>query len=147
MTRLGDRLAELDVLLNNLDNESWGKIPSDVLEKIKENKNVNYKWDYDDGVAFEDHNINNDTLILFLLIVYKYIANDEEKEEIDDILKSNSIEYDKTYSADIFTSEMPSQDAEIHESDEKEEDNKLIEQKDTFLLKIKHFIMKLFNKN
>ena len=48
MINLKDRLSELDVLLNYIDSEDWVKIPDNIIFYIKENKNKEYDWKYDE---------------------------------------------------------------------------------------------------
>ena len=144
MIDLKNRLSELDVLLDNIDSNDWLKIPDDILLKIKENKNKDYKWEYDPSLSFEEQEIHKDTLILFLLIIYRYIANDEEKKEIDKLLNENTIQYNEKYNIDnIFkTKNTVTQDIETSETSE----TSLVEYKESFLQKIKEFIINFFKK-
>ena len=146
MLNLKDRLSELDILLDNIDSYDRQKIPNDIIIGIKENKNKDYNWEYDQSISFEDQEINNDTLILFLLIMYKYIANEEEKKEIDTILNDNLIEYNKKYSFDnIFKKNNSNSQNEItNETEQNNKEKLLIEYKESLFIKIKKFIKNLF---
>lgn len=41
------RFVEVDEILKNLPEEEFNKIPSNLIKLIRENKDSNYRWNYD----------------------------------------------------------------------------------------------------
>ena len=149
MVNVKDRLAELDVLLDVLDLNDWLKIPENIILSIKHNKNYNYNWNYDFTIPFEEQKINNDTLMLFLLIVYKYIASEEEKKQIDKILENNTIEYNKKYNIENIFKKKDAQitNDNIKETETINDQQSLVKYKDNIFDKIKKYFSKFFKRN
>ena len=87
MVKLCDRLSELDVLLNYIDPEEWVKIPDSVIFYIKENKNNEYVWEYDETKSLEEQDLSKDTFSLLTFIMYKYILKDVPEIPVDQIEK------------------------------------------------------------
>lgn len=100
MINLKDRLSELDVLLNYIDAEEWLKIPDEIIFYIKDNKNKDYNWEYDETKSLENQNLSKDTFSLLTFIMYKYIASEEEKKEISLSINEITEELNKKYDVD-----------------------------------------------
>lgn len=107
MNNYQNRLSELDILLDYIDDSEWVKIPDNIIFFIKDNKNKDYDWKYDESVPFENQNISPDTYSLLTLIYYKYIASQEEKKLTKQLIIDNSIELRNKYNIhSIFPDEQ-----------------------------------------
>ena len=143
MINLKDRLSELDVLLNYVEPEEWLKIPDYVIFYIKENKNKEYKWEYDETKSLEDQNINRDTFSLLTFIMYKFVASEEEKKEIsllvDEVTEDLKQKYDakKIFKKTNEENVMISNETALVKIDEKNQ---------TFFRSIISFIKKFLKK-
>ena len=58
------RLVEVDEILKYLSNEDLVKIPEDVRQAIKDNKDKEYIWKYDISKELKDQGLCKDTIIL-----------------------------------------------------------------------------------
>jgi len=58
------RLVEVDEVLNYLSDEDLLKIPEDIRQAIKENKDKEYVWKYDVTKELKDQKLNRDTIII-----------------------------------------------------------------------------------
>lgn len=151
MVKIRDRLYELDILLNYLDNQDWLKIPDEIIFYIKNNKNTEHTWYYDEDIPFEDQKIPIDTMTLFSYIAYKYIANDSEKEEMKKIFDENAKKQKEQYNFDnIFKQEIAepvSQQTFSSATDSQEQAMVVLDDEEiSFFQKIKNFFKKLFSK-
>lgn len=90
MVDIAKRLSELDVLLDYMDDNDWLKIPDEVIFYIKNNKDKQYVWKYDESKSFEEQEINEDTFAILTSLIIKYVANEEEKVQIKQLLTENT---------------------------------------------------------
>lgn len=118
MINLKDRLSELDVLLNYIDSEDWVKIPDNIIFYIKENKNKEYDWEYDETKSLEEQNLNKDTFSLLTFIMYKYIASEEEKKEINLLVNESTEELKQKYDVNNIFKKNTEEKQEISNSQE-----------------------------
>ena len=118
MINLKDRLSELDVLLNYIDSEDWVKIPDNIIFYIKENKNKEYDWEYDETKSLEEQNLNKDTFSLLTFIMYKYIASEEEKQEINLLVNESTEELKQKYDVNNIFKKNTEEKQEISNSQE-----------------------------
>ena len=90
MNDLKNRLSELDELLKYISPEDWAKIPDDVIFYIKDNKNDDYVWQYDESKSIEEQNVNPDTFFILLYIMCKYVFSDEERKQFEGLIRENT---------------------------------------------------------
>ena len=148
MVKLCDRLSELDVLLNYIEPEEWVKIPDNVIFYIKENKNNEYVWEYDETKSLEEQNLTKETFSLLTFIMYKYIASNEERIEIEKLLEENIKSYqqmDKT--AEDIVSRKENENVEILSEQKETNLIKIEEKNETFFKRILASIKKIFKIN
>ncbi len=152
MTKIRDRLYELDILLNYISDTDWLKIPDEIIFYIKENKNSEHTWYYDEDVPFEDQQIHIDTMTLFSYLAYKYIANDFEKEEMKKIFDENSKKQKEPENIEnIFKQEIvdePISKTSFSDTSNQVEESMIVldDEEVSFFDKIKNFFKKLFSK-
>ena len=77
--------TEVIKVLEQIDECDYEKIPKNVIEYLKNNMDDNYEFDLD----LEEMNISNAACGILVDIYSKYIANDIEKNTINDILFLN----------------------------------------------------------
>ena len=83
------RLAEVDVILSLLSESDYNKIPNEIIQVIKENKDKNYIWEYDESKPLKDQNISRDTIIFLSYINMEYLMNEEQKAYMQKIHEIN----------------------------------------------------------
>ena len=89
------RLVEVDEILNRLPQDDLSKIPEDVRQMIKDNKNKEYTWNYDEEKELKDQDINRDTTIILSYLNMQYLLNKEQKELMGKIYKLNELKSEK----------------------------------------------------
>ena len=73
---------EVLVVLKQLTEEDYKKIPKEYIEFLKENCNPNYEFEYDVSKDFEEQNLMNDTKYILFGLFEKFGATDYQKEKI-----------------------------------------------------------------
>ena len=72
-------LVEVDEVLNHLCEEDLKKIPEDILKSIKEHKDKEYTWKYDESKELKERKFSRNTVVIL-----SYINNVvEEKKDVN----------------------------------------------------------------
>lgn len=74
------RLVEVDEILNHLSYQYKNKIPKDILEVIKQNKDDSYHWTFNNKKKLYQQDIHRDTIAILSYINMEYLLNDEQKK-------------------------------------------------------------------
>lgn len=89
MMDYGKRLVEVDEVLNYLKREDYIKIPKDIIQIIKKNKDVNYVWKYDETKPLKYQNLSRDTIAFLSYLNDEYLLNEEQKQLMRQIYELN----------------------------------------------------------
>lgn len=140
------RFVEVDEILDYLGIEDYEKIPQEIIKVIKQNKDEEYNWEYDETRALKDQNVSKDTIALISYLNMEYLLNEKQKEYVQNqhninkqkkLQKEYSNNEDKDYRV-IFDKK----NSQFKEN--KVEINDLIEYKEGFLKKIINKIKSIF---
>lgn len=85
---------ELFEILSHMDKKQVMQIPIEVLNKIKEKRNINYKSKINKDDLFNKENISNETFNLICWLDYKYWMNDLQKNEMKELILSENQKQD-----------------------------------------------------
>lgn len=149
MVDYNKRLVEVDEVLNYLSEEDLLKIPEDIRQVIKDNKDKEYVWEYDVSKELKDQNLNRDTIIILSYLNMEYLLNEEQKKLMEEIHELNekkleSAKADKYDVNDLFKRKKLQQE-ELKDI-KKEQEMSLIEYKEKFFTKVINLIKKIFTK-
>ena len=102
------RFVEVDTILNYLPKEDLLKIPEDIRNAIKENKDSEYSWCYDESKSLKNQNVSRDTIAFLSFLNIKYLLNYEQKELIKQLheLNKQKKENEKIGSEELFNSKL-----------------------------------------
>ena len=64
------RLVEVDEVLKYLSRENLNKIPEEIRNLIKENKDKNYTWKFDETKQLKDQGLSRDTIIILSYFLF-----------------------------------------------------------------------------
>lgn len=92
--------SELFEIINLLDESEKNKIPTEIYENIKSQKSKEYINQYNTLDDINENNIEEKTAILLTSLYLDYIANNEEKKEVEDVLKENEKKLSEKYSTE-----------------------------------------------
>lgn len=98
-------LVEVDAVLDCLQDEEYIKIPTDIMNAIKTNKNEDYIFEYDEELNYADWNLMAETKALLYNIFKKYLATDEQKQYFieKERLETIQLEREKAKEYDVDT--------------------------------------------
>lgn len=141
------RLVEVDEILNHIAFVDYEKIPINIRNMIHENKDDNYRWQYDETKELKDQNVSRDTIAIISYLSTKYILNEAQRKFMKQQYKINQSileneKKNKYNTEDIFKNKK------VEKNETKQENINLpIEiKKRTFFSKLIQFFKKMFNK-
>ena len=152
-------LVQVDEILNYLNPEELKKIPENVRKTIKDNKDKNYEWKYDESKKLEEQNLNRKSIAILSYLNMEYLLNDEQRKLMGQIHRVNEQKQEeekrKQYNPEnIFenksnikedkTVQVASNESTSKES--KESKNLAMTKKDRWYNKIILYIKSLFSK-
>ena len=84
---------EVNSILNKMNPIEVSKIPEDLIKTIKKKAN-NKQINIDSNVILEEQ-ISNEALSILTYIILKYIADNEQKNQLKNSLTQNQMEYEQ----------------------------------------------------
>ena len=98
--------TEVYIILKDLNEEEYNKIPSEVIKAIDENRNKEYIFELNDELELKEHTLLPETKAILFNLFRDYLATSEQKEKI---IKMQNEERDKielnkqqNYITDVF---------------------------------------------
>ena len=89
MKDLNKRLVEVEAVLERLEDKYKKKIPSEIWEYIKQNKDTTYDFYFDDNKPLENQKLNIDTIAMLTYINMEYLLDEEQKKEMLRLLRED----------------------------------------------------------
>ena len=86
-------LKQVYVILKEFPKEQLEKIPKNVYEYILKNKDNNYNFEINQDFELNSNSVLPGTIKIMEILFLEYIATEEEKNEIIDIMNKNEKEY------------------------------------------------------
>lgn len=80
MIDFSKRFVEVDEILKYLLEADYNKIPTNVINYIKNNKDKTYTWKYDTSKKLKDQNVSDDTIAILSYLNMEYLLNPEQQE-------------------------------------------------------------------
>lgn len=74
--------TEVWAILNSLEKTEYNKIPKEVIEVIRKNKNEEYKFELNDNIELEEHTLLEETKAILFNLFRDYLSTPEQKEKI-----------------------------------------------------------------
>ena len=142
------RLVEVDEILTHLSEEDLNKIPEDVRTLIKDNKDKNYIWKFDETKELGEQNLNRDTVIILSYLNMEYLLNEEQKKLMEQIHKYNEEKAEAEKQNKYSTQDLFKDKKEIKsQNTENTENAQMIVIKENFFTRIINKIKSIFIKN
>lgn len=138
--------TEVYTILQNLNEEEYNKIPPDVIDAIRTNRNEEYDYELDEELELKQQSMLPETKAILFNLFRDYLATPEQKEKIikmqNEERQKNELKKQQMYNKDIFankTKETPKQ---------AEEDLvEIVEYKENIFKKIWNKIKRFFHLN
>lgn len=144
--KYANAFSEILEIVFNLTEQEYKKIPKKFLQFIEENSNPEYEFNYDSSKTLEEQNVLPETKIIIAIICRDFLVDKEEKERIIQKEKKELIDFEmqqrEKYNPDkLFKNKYDNEN--VYQNKIKE--TALVEYKEKFFTKFKHFIMKLLH--
>ncbi len=149
MVDYNKRLVEVDEILNYLSEEDLRKIPEEVRNTIKENKDKEYFWKYDETKPLKEQEVSRDTIAFLSYLNMEYLLNEKQKEYMQQLHELNEKKLEEAKDEkcgveDLFKRNKPQQ--EKPKEKEQEQELLLVEYKGNFFTKVISKIRNFFTK-
>ena len=148
MVDYNKRLVEVDEVLNYLSDEDLEKIPEEIRNLIKENKDKDYVWQYDETKPLKEQGLNRDTIAFLSYLNMEYLLNEEQKKLMEQIHKYNEEKAEAEKQNKYSTQDLFKDNKEIKSQiTENTKNTQMIVVKENFFTRIINKIKSLFIKN
>lgn len=132
--------TEVFEILSYMNRETVMKIPFEILNIIKENRNINYVSKIDKNDMFNPNNLSEDAISILSWLDLEYLASNESKEEKLKIYQENEELYQQKlkekYNADKIFKNYEQYDYKLNDEMCNEQNNKMIKYKNNIFFKI-----------
>lgn len=91
MEEFSKRLIEVEYILNRLDTSDINKVPQEIWDFIKENKDSDYNFEYDINKTIMENNLHKDTIAILTYININFLLNSKQKKEMIELLKIDEL--------------------------------------------------------
>lgn len=132
---------EVYTILNNMEKDDIKEIPINVIDKIKEKMNDNYKFELDPNKELEQQVLLKETKVILAYLFLNYLATENQKEVIINRFNSDIIKNEKLkgeYSGNLFEKNSSKNIVE------KKNSQIIVYKKESIFLKIFRFLKKMF---
>ena len=142
MTKYKNAYTEVYEIIEQLNEEEYNKIPSEVIKAIEENRNTEYEFELDEDIELKDQELLPETKAILFNLFRDYLSTPEQKEKIikmqaEERLK-NEQKKAKQYNSDLFANKQKVQSVE-------REHIELIEYKENIFKRIFNKIRQFFH--
>ena len=114
MTKYKNAYTEVYEILEQLDEEEYNKIPSEVITAIRENRNTEYEFELDEELELKEQELLPETKAILFNLFRDYLSTAEQKEKIKKMQaeerQKNEQNKSEQYNSDLFASKKKVQD-------------------------------------
>ena len=86
-------LSEAYIIINRFDKELYLKLPKNLINFIKDNRNTEFEFKYDSNKKLIEQDIKEETKSLISGIYLNYCVNETEKQKLLAICEENERKY------------------------------------------------------
>ncbi len=106
MSKYTDAFTQVYVVLNELDDEDYDKIPPEVVDAIRKNRNKEYQFKIDKSIDLKDNNLLPEARALLFKIYRDYLASESQRQKIlkmqNEERRKRELKRQQQYNSDIF---------------------------------------------
>lgn len=124
MSKYTDAFTQVYVILNELDDEDYAKIPPEVVDAIRKNRNKEYEFEIDESVDLKDNNLLPEARALLFKIYRDYLASESQRQKIlkmqNEERRKRELKKQQQYNSDVFANKKtePIQKSELETGSE-----------------------------
>ena len=110
MSNRENAYTEVYTILQELNEEEYKKIPPEVVEAIKENRNKEYEYELDDELELKEQPMLPETKAILFNIFRDYLATPEQKAKIirmqNEARQKNELKKQQMYNTNVFVNKL-----------------------------------------
>lgn len=138
--------VELEAVLKCLNYDDYNKIPKNLINEIEQNKDKEYKYEYNENLEYYKWNFLPETKALLYNIFKNYLASEKQIEDLrkKELIEINKLEEEKKKK---YNTENIFKNSELKNSQQEKKDkecNKIIKYKESFIKRIFRKIKSIF---
>ena len=138
--------VELEAVLKCLNYDDYNKIPKNLINEIEQNKDKEYKYEYNETLEYYKWNFMPETKALLYNIFKNYLATEKQMEDLrkKELIEINKLEEEKKKK---YNTENIFKNSELKNSQQEKKDkecNKIIKYKESFIKRIFRKIKSIF---
>lgn len=120
MNNLENAYMEVYTILQDLNEEEFEKIPSEVIEVLEENKNDEYEFELDDELELKEHELLPETKAILFNLFRDYLATPEQKQKIirmqNEERQKIKLKKQQLYNTDVFANRTEKKQTENNDN-------------------------------
>ena len=106
MSNYANAFTQVYVILNRLDEEDFNRIPIEIVNAIRKNRNKEYLFEIDESLDLKDHNLLPETRGLLFKIYRDHLATLEQRQKIlkmqNEERRKSELKKQEYYNKDVF---------------------------------------------
>ena len=133
--------VELEAVLKCLNYDDYNKIPKNLINEIEQNKDKEYKYEYNENLEYYKWNFLPETKALLYNIFKNYLATEKQIEDLrrKELIEINKLEEEKKKK---YNTENIFKNSQQEKTNKKY--NKIIKYKESFIKRIFRKIKSIF---
>ena len=149
--------TEVYIILQDLNEEEYNKIPPEVIETLDANRNKEYEYFLDDELELKDQPMLPETKAILFNLFRDYLATPEQKTKIirmqNEARQKNELKKQQMYNTDVFANKRSNQEEleknkalEENKTEANNEGKQIVMYKENIFRRILNKIKSLFMK-
>lgn len=144
--------VEVLEVIDHMESNMTKQIPAEVIKAIMNNADKDYKYTYDESKGLSEQKISEDAQVILSVLFVKYIANDKEKSEIENLITKNEKKLYDVFKKPEAKKSIQTEEIKVEELNEEKiieeinESVQLVKKSDKWYTKIIDFIKNIFSK-
>ena len=137
--------TEVYTILQDLNEEEYNKIPPEVVEAIKANRNEEYEYELDAELELKDQPMLAETKAILFNMFRDYLATPEQKAKIirmqNEARQNNELKKQQRYNIDVFANRQ--KEDTVQQNSEK---TQIVKYKENIFKRILNKIIRFFSR-
>ena len=140
--------TEVYTILEDLNEEEYKKIPPEVIDTIRLNRNEEYFYELDEDLELKEQPMLPETKAILFNLFRDYLSTQEQKAKIirmqNEKRQKNELKKQKQYNTDVFENKQRRNIEQIEDDKEKSTETNLVIYKENIFKRILNKIKRFF---
>lgn len=140
--------TEVYTILEDLNEEEYKKIPPEVIDTIRLNRNEEYFYELDEDLELKEQPMLPETKAILFNLFRDYLSTQEQKAKIirmqNEERQKNELKKQKQYNTDVFENKQRQNIEQIEDNKEKSTETNLVIYKENIFKRILNKIKRFF---